>query len=95
MYCRYVERVSDVLRQKMKQADILELKSTRMVEKRREALEEQARLEPRIDLLAGCTRELQKLVKDYYLNLFSPVEAVVQLSCKVHIVSREMHFYTF
>lgn len=83
---RYVERVSDVLRQKMKQADILEFKGTRMVEKRREALEEQARLEPRIDLLAGCTRELQKLVKDYYLNVFSPIEAVVQLSYKVHIV---------
>lgn len=62
-----------MLRQKMKQADILELKGTRMVEKRRETLEEQARLEPRIDLLAGCTRELQKLVKDYYLNVFSPV----------------------
>lgn len=61
---RYVERVSDVLRQKMKQADILVLKSTLMVEKRQEALEEQARLEPRIDLLAGCTRELQKLVKN-------------------------------
>lgn len=54
----------------MKQADILVLKGTTMVEKRQEALEEQARLEPRIDLLAGCTRELQKLVKSYYLNLF-------------------------
>ncbi|XP_003961131.1 CDK5 regulatory subunit-associated protein 3 [Takifugu rubripes] len=60
---RYVERVSDALRQKMKQADILVLKGTRMVEKRQEALEEQARLEPRIDLLAGCTRELQKLIE--------------------------------
>lgn len=48
----------------MKQADILVLKGTRMVEKRQEALEEQARLEPRIDLLAGCTRELQKLVQN-------------------------------
>lgn len=62
---RYVERVSEVLRQKMKQADILVLKSTTMVEKRQEALEEQSRLEPRIDLLAGCTRELQKLVLIY------------------------------
>lgn len=48
----------------MKQADILVVKGTRMVEKRQEALEEQARLEPRIDLLAGCTRELQKLVRN-------------------------------
>ncbi|CAJ1079946.1 CDK5 regulatory subunit-associated protein 3 [Xyrichtys novacula] len=60
---RYVERVSEMLRQKMKQADILVLKGTSMVEKRQEALEEQARLEPRVDLLAGCTRELQKLIQ--------------------------------
>ncbi|XP_053739603.1 CDK5 regulatory subunit-associated protein 3 [Synchiropus splendidus] len=60
---RYVERVSEVLRQKMKQADILALKSTTMVEKRQEALEEQARLEPRVELLAGSTRELQKLIE--------------------------------
>lgn len=70
MLYRYVERVADVLRQKMKQADILVLKGTAMIEKRQKALEEQARLEPRIDLLAGCTRELQKLVKNYYLNVF-------------------------
>lgn len=68
--CRYVERVTEVLRQKLKQADILVLKGATMVEKRQEALEEQSRLEPRVDLLAGCTRELQKLVLDYYFNLF-------------------------
>ncbi|KAM9336102.1 CDK5 regulatory subunit-associated protein 3 isoform 2-T2 [Symphorus nematophorus] len=60
---RYVERVSEVLRQKMKQADILVLKSATMAERRQEALEEQSRLEPRVDLLAGCTRELQKLIE--------------------------------
>ncbi|XP_068610580.1 CDK5 regulatory subunit-associated protein 3 isoform X2 [Brachionichthys hirsutus] len=60
---RYVERVSEVLRQKMKQADILVLKGATMAEKRQEALEEQSRLEPRVDLLAGCTRELQKLIE--------------------------------
>nr|XP_046232515.1 CDK5 regulatory subunit-associated protein 3 [Scatophagus argus] len=60
---RYVERVSEVLRQKMKQADILVLKAATMAEKRQEALEEQSRLEPRVDLLAGCTRELQKLIE--------------------------------
>lgn len=59
---RYVERVTEVLRQKLKQADILVLKSQSMVERRQEALEEQARLEPRVDLLTGCTRELQQLV---------------------------------
>lgn len=60
---RYVERVSEVLRQKLKQADILVLKGSTMVEKRQEALQEQSRLEPRVDLLAGCTRELQKLIE--------------------------------
>ncbi|XP_068161661.1 CDK5 regulatory subunit-associated protein 3 [Antennarius striatus] len=60
---RYVERVSEVLRQKMKQADILVLKGATMAENRQEALEEQSRLEPRVDLLAGCTRELQKLIE--------------------------------
>lgn len=52
----------------MKQADILVLKSTMMVEKRQEALEEQSKLEPRIDLLAGCTRELQKQVLNNILQ---------------------------
>ncbi|XP_044036003.1 CDK5 regulatory subunit-associated protein 3 isoform X1 [Siniperca chuatsi] len=60
---RYVERVSEVLRQKLKQAEILVLKGATMAEKRQEALEEQSRLEPRVDLLAGCTRELQKLIE--------------------------------
>lgn len=66
-FFRYVERVTEVLRQKMKQADTLVLKSSMMVEKRQEALEEQSKLEPRIDLLAGCTRELQKMVMN---NIF-------------------------
>ncbi|XP_030629559.1 CDK5 regulatory subunit-associated protein 3 [Chanos chanos] len=60
---RYVERVSDMLRQKLKQADILMLKRSALVEQRQEALEEQARLEPRIDLLASRTQELQKLIE--------------------------------
>ncbi|XP_030610842.1 CDK5 regulatory subunit-associated protein 3 [Archocentrus centrarchus] len=60
---RYVERVSEMLRQKMKQADILVLKGATMAEKRQEALQEQSRLEPRVDLLAGRTRELQKLIE--------------------------------
>lgn len=60
---RYVERVSELLRQKIKQADILLLKSRTMAEKQQEALEEQATLEPRIDLLAARTKELQKLIE--------------------------------
>lgn len=64
---RYVERVSEMLRQKLKQADILVLKAATMAERRQEALQEQSRLEPRVDLLAGRTRELQKLVLDHFL----------------------------
>nr|XP_057924425.1 CDK5 regulatory subunit-associated protein 3 isoform X1 [Doryrhamphus excisus] len=60
---RYVERVTEILRQKMKQADILELKASTMVEKRQEALEEQSRLEPRVDLLVARTQELKKLIE--------------------------------
>lgn len=60
--CSYVERLTEVLSQKMKQADILELKAISMVEKRREALEEQSRLEPRIDLLVERTQGLKKMV---------------------------------
>lgn len=60
--------MTEVLRQKMKQADILVLKSNMMVERRQEALEEQSKLEPRIDLLAGCTRDLQKLVLNNILQ---------------------------
>lgn len=60
--------MSEVLRQKLKQADTLVLKAATMAEKRREALEEQSRLEPRIDLLAGRTRELQKLVFYYFFH---------------------------
>uniref|UniRef100_A0A673MUG5 CDK5 regulatory subunit associated protein 3 n=3 Tax=Sinocyclocheilus rhinocerous TaxID=307959 RepID=A0A673MUG5_9TELE len=60
---RYVERVSELLRQKLKQADILVLKCGTLAEKRQEALEEQAKLEPRIDLLAARTKELQELIE--------------------------------
>ncbi|XP_051522831.1 CDK5 regulatory subunit-associated protein 3 isoform X3 [Myxocyprinus asiaticus] len=44
----YVERVSELLWQKLKQADILVLKHGTLSEKRQEFLEEQAKLEPRI-----------------------------------------------
>lgn len=88
MLFRYVERVSEVLRQKLKQADILLLKGATMAEKRQEALEEQSRLEPRVDLLAGCTRELQKLVLDYHLHLFMFTSlAVFQLNGKRKLCS--------
>ncbi|XP_039595503.1 CDK5 regulatory subunit-associated protein 3 [Polypterus senegalus] len=60
---RYVDRVTDILQQKMKQADILVLKQQRMVEKGQEALAEQAKLEPQLDQLIKRTRELQKQIE--------------------------------
>lgn len=68
---RYVERVSEVLRQKLKQADILVLKRAMLAEKRQEALEEQAKLEPRVDLLSGRTLELQKLIEADISNRYN------------------------
>ncbi|XP_018581607.1 CDK5 regulatory subunit-associated protein 3 [Scleropages formosus] len=60
---RYVERVSETLQHKLKQADILLLKRAALEERRQEALQEQARLEPRVDLLAERTRHLQTLIE--------------------------------
>uniref|UniRef100_A0ACB8EUY2 CDK5 regulatory subunit-associated protein 3 n=1 Tax=Sphaerodactylus townsendi TaxID=933632 RepID=A0ACB8EUY2_9SAUR len=60
---RYVDRVTELLRQKLKQADLLLLKKELMIQKRQEALEEQAALEPKLDLLVQKTKELQKLIE--------------------------------
>lgn len=60
---KYVERVSEMLRQKLKQADILIAKRALLAENRQKALEEQARLEPCIDQLAKTARDLQKLIE--------------------------------
>ncbi|KAL8176074.1 UNVERIFIED_CONTAM: CDK5 regulatory subunit-associated protein 3 [Gekko kuhli] len=60
---RYVDRVTELLRQKLKQADLLLLKKDLMIQKRQEALEEQAALEPKLDLLVQKTKELQKLIE--------------------------------
>ncbi|XP_063156867.1 CDK5 regulatory subunit-associated protein 3 isoform X2 [Candoia aspera] len=60
---RYVDRVTELLHQKLKQADLLLLKKEVMVQKQKEALEEQANLEPKLDLLVEKTRDLQKLIE--------------------------------
>lgn len=60
---RYVDRVTELLRQKLKQADLLLLKKELMVKKRQDALEEQASLEPKLDLLVQKTKDLQKLIE--------------------------------
>lgn len=61
--CRYVERVSEGLRQRLRQAELLLAKGAAMGQKRREALAEQGTLEPQLDRLLEKTKELQKLVR--------------------------------
>lgn len=59
---RYVDRVTELLHQKLKQADLLLLKKELMIQKGQDALDEQASLEPKLDLLVQKTKDLQKLV---------------------------------
>lgn len=59
-----MDRVSELLRQKLKQAELLVLKKELTAQKRQEALEEQGALEPKLDLLVHKTKELQKLVRN-------------------------------
>ncbi|XP_006833722.1 PREDICTED: CDK5 regulatory subunit-associated protein 3 [Chrysochloris asiatica] len=61
---RYVNRVTEFLQQKLKQSQLLALKKELMVQKQQEAFQEQAALEPKLDLLLEKTRELQKLIED-------------------------------
>ncbi|XP_069763185.1 CDK5 regulatory subunit-associated protein 3 isoform X2 [Narcine bancroftii] len=60
---RYVDRVTELLQQKLKQAEAVREKQHLMVQKRQEALKEQADLEPKLDLLIQRTKELQKLIE--------------------------------
>ncbi|XP_045841848.1 CDK5 regulatory subunit-associated protein 3 [Meles meles] len=60
---RYVDRVTEFLQQKLKQSQLLALKKELMAQKQQEALQEQAALEPKLDLLLEKTRELQKLIE--------------------------------
>ncbi|XP_030743953.1 CDK5 regulatory subunit-associated protein 3 isoform X2 [Echinops telfairi] len=60
---RYVDRVTELLQQKLKQSQLLSLKKELMVQKQQEALQERAALEPKLDLLLEKTRELQKLIE--------------------------------
>lgn len=88
LHFSYVERVSEMLRQKQKQADILVLKRASLAERRQEALEEQAKLEPRIDLLAAQAKELQILVP-YAINWQEYIREAL------YCVSNHVHKYCF
>ncbi|XP_065712320.2 CDK5 regulatory subunit-associated protein 3 isoform X2 [Patagioenas fasciata] len=61
---RYVERVSEGLRQRLRQAELLLAKGEAMGQKQREALAEQGMLEPQLDRLLEKTKELQKLIEE-------------------------------
>ncbi|XP_056368264.1 CDK5 regulatory subunit-associated protein 3 isoform X2 [Oenanthe melanoleuca] len=60
---RYVERVSALLRQKLLQAELLLAKREALAQQRRQALAEQAALEPRLQQLQDRAKELQKLIE--------------------------------
>ncbi|GCB84176.1 hypothetical protein scyTo_0024702 [Scyliorhinus torazame] len=58
---RYIDRVTELLQQKLRQAEAVGEKQHLMVQKRQQSLEEQAALEPKLDLLVQRTKELRKL----------------------------------
>ncbi|NXF25276.1 CK5P3 protein, partial [Rhodinocichla rosea] len=60
---RYVERVTALLRQRSLQAELLLAKREALAQRRRQALAEQAALEPRLRRLQESTRELQRLIE--------------------------------
>uniref|UniRef100_A0A493SUC2 CDK5 regulatory subunit associated protein 3 n=1 Tax=Anas platyrhynchos platyrhynchos TaxID=8840 RepID=A0A493SUC2_ANAPP len=60
---RYVDRVSELLQQKLRQAELLLAKREALGQKRQEALAEQGNLEPKLDRLLDTTRELQRLIE--------------------------------
>ncbi|NWR90583.1 CK5P3 protein, partial [Furnarius figulus] len=60
---RYVDRVTELLKQKLRQAELLLAKKEVMAQKRQEALAEQGSLEPKLDRLLEKTKELQKLIE--------------------------------
>ncbi|KAM4034025.1 CDK5 regulatory subunit-associated protein 3 [Anomaloglossus baeobatrachus] len=60
---RYVDRVTDILRQRLKQAELLEIKREAWLERGKSAQEERETLEPKLVLLQERSRELQKQIE--------------------------------
>lgn len=66
---RYVDRVIDLLRQRLNQAELLEKKREAWLERGKSAQEERESLEPKLQVLQERSRELQKQVNsgtDYH-----------------------------
>ncbi|XP_071967716.1 CDK5 regulatory subunit-associated protein 3 [Engystomops pustulosus] len=60
---RYVDRVTDLLRQRLKQAELLERKREAWLERGKSAEEERESMEPKLSLLQERSRELQKQIE--------------------------------
>ena len=63
MTCRYVGRLAENLREVSSSADKLVALQKLMVVRREEARQEQADIEPKLDLIRLKTKELQKQVR--------------------------------
>lgn len=59
---RYVDRLADSLKQKVSLEEKMLASREAVKQKRLDCLEDQTKLEPRVDALVGRTRELQKQV---------------------------------
>ncbi|XP_018421088.1 PREDICTED: CDK5 regulatory subunit-associated protein 3 [Nanorana parkeri] len=60
---RYVDRVTDLLGQRLKQAELLERKREAWLERGKSAQEERESLEPKLQVLQERSRELQKQIE--------------------------------
>lgn len=68
---RYVDRLTDKLKQKLQLADKMVFYQKQSVAKRNQALEEQRELEPKLDVITQRTKELQKQVHLNNPSIFS------------------------
>ncbi|XP_046568066.1 CDK5 regulatory subunit-associated protein 3-like [Haliotis rubra] len=81
---RYVERLKDSLKQTLTLADKMVFYEKEMVVKRKEALEEQGQLEPKLDVLISKTKVMQKQMegeiskkyKDRSVNIMGEINTI-------------------
>ncbi|XP_064617573.1 CDK5 regulatory subunit-associated protein 3-like isoform X2 [Liolophura sinensis] len=81
---RYVDRLTDTLKQKLQLADKMVFYQKQSVAKRNQALEEQRDLEPKLDVIIQRTKELQKQMqkeiskkyKDRPVNIMGEINTI-------------------
>ncbi|XP_013774182.1 CDK5 regulatory subunit-associated protein 3-like isoform X1 [Limulus polyphemus] len=61
---KYVDRLTESLRQKLEQSEKMELSKQAVMERRKTILEDQRQLEPKLDLIIKKTKILQKQIED-------------------------------